>query len=259
MHTFTSSTLICLFLFLLISHSEGSERHRRHHDSLRRRPRDFRIHARFDSVLNTGSAPASGLLGTASNTPNYNYTSTSQSPLQTGSAIQTNQDQAKITPASVTRSIYEVCEIPGGTSTRCYPVVETATTSSCSTVLTGFFTRITVSDCDQSVTFSTRSSFEILSTPPPVPQSGLAGRQVPTPSIYIQSMVSYYVAPWQSIAANKPDDIRVVVCSVDSKGTEICTDVQEVWLVRVEVVPVLITSTFTISNFFSEVRTSSSA
>lgn len=269
MHTSTTSILLCFSLLLLTSLAQGFGGHRRYHDSVRRGPRDFRIYPRLGSVVNTGTTAPNGLFGTAVSTSYQNYTFTRHTPstsslsaVEPSSVSQMNLDQdtaqgdqANSIPVTVTRSIYEICELIGGTVTTCFPVVETATSSSCSTVLTGFFSRITVSNCDQSVTFSTKNGFELLTTPLPAAVGELGARQAPQPTAYIQSMVSYYVAPWQSIAANTPDDIRVVVCTVDSNGAETCNDVREVWEVRTEIVPVLLTTTMTISRFFSAVCT----
>lgn len=268
LNMFSSISLPNIFISLLLC-SAAVEGHSRYADRFeharRHAPKDFRRNMQLHNrqILQGTASAASGSGAAQSTFVSYNnYTSgrwrapavTSAAAVVVVAGTTVTILQPKI--VTVTVPIYQICEITGSA---CSTAFQTATTTICSTVLTGFFTRATVTDCNQSITFSTKTSFSLTSTVVPAVMTPIAKRQAASTSTFAQTIVSYYVAPWQSIAANKPDDIRVVVCSVDSKGTEICTDVQEVWLVRVEVVPVLITSTFTISNFFSEVRTSSSA
>lgn len=142
--------------------------------------------------------------------------------------------------------LYEVCNTPGSNATSCSTVFETIVTTTCSTVLTYAFTQATVSDCRQNITFSTQGSFylataTVTAATPPATSS-------PSPSIttYLQSIVSYYIAPWQSLAANTPSNVTVLVCEYDFSKSLICTTIQEVWVVHTEYVPVIMTSTLII-------------
>jgi hypothetical protein len=156
--------------------------------------------------------------------------------------------------------LYEVCNTPGLNTTSCSTIVETITTSSCSTVLTYAFTKATVSDCNQKITFSTQSSYflattSVISAETPALRNQQATTSVSTPSIntYVQSIISYYIAPWQSLAANTPSNITVLVCEFDCDDIEVCTTIQEIWEVQTEYVPVFTTSTLIISTTLSSV------
>ncbi|TAQ85484.1 hypothetical protein B7494_g6191 [Chlorociboria aeruginascens] len=148
--------------------------------------------------------------------------------------------------ATVTSAIwiYEVCALPGPNTTSCSNSYQTITTTSpCSTVLTAFYQSVTVTECDQNITFSSQSSWVLASTSTSSPSS--------TPTTYIESVVSYYVAPWQSLAARNSSAITVNVCSTDFVGIITCTQIQEVWIVQTESKPVISTTTLSISTSFS--------
>lgn len=158
--------------------------------------------------------------------------------------------------------IYEVCNMPGSNTTSCSTVFETITTDYCSAVLTYAFTQTTITDCAQSITFSTDSGFSLVTTTPPTATTAViqnAKRQVmppissPTPITYVQSIVSYYIAPWQSLAANTPANVTLRVCSYDYIGEETCNDIQEIWVVHTEYAPVTISSLLSISTVLSSV------
>lgn len=146
-----------------------------------------------------------------------------------------------------TVALYEVCKVSESTTSPCSPVLETLTTASCSTLLTAWFTVINITDCKQSITFSTRSSFLLSST-------AITATTTPAPSIpptttistFVQTVVSYYVAPWQSLVEHNTTGITVRVCSTDVNKTGNCKEIQEVWVVRTEVVPVYSTKTISI-------------
>lgn len=141
--------------------------------------------------------------------------------------------------------LYEVCNTPGSNPTSCSTAFETITTPSCSKVLTGWFTSITISDCDQSITPSTQSGYSPATTIISAPS-----HSSPTLTTYMQSISSYYIAPWHSLAANDPSDITVRVCKTDLAGQEICSGIKEVWALHTEFLPVTRKSTLSISSSF---------
>lgn len=261
-----ATTLRCFPLLLLILSSALTEafrllperlHHMRHHS-----PRDFHNYPQLmpraandtgaSGLVLTGTGTGFGTGYTSYTTSMQNYTfSASYKPTGTAPASSpatstttaTTDIVISGTPTTTVQPVYQVCDTA---SSSCSTVFTTRTTTVCSAVLTGFFTRVTVTDCDQSVTFSTKSSFNLIST------TGVAARDAQvTP--YVQSVVSYFVAPWQSIAANTPTGITVVVCTFDAAGNEVCNNVQEVWVVLTQVVPVTSTSTVTVSQYFSSV------
>ncbi|CZR58449.1 uncharacterized protein PAC_08341 [Phialocephala subalpina] len=160
--------------------------------------------------------------------------------------------------------IYEVCNTPGSNTTSCSTVFETTTTTTCSTVLTYAFSKTTITDCSLNITFSTQSSYAlatttILPTTTPVQKrqaltSAPSSSSTPsstTTTTYVQSVVSYWYAPWQSLAANDPKTITLRVCTYDLYSQESCTSVQEVWIVHTQYVLVSTTSTLSISTSLS--------
>jgi hypothetical protein len=118
-------------------------------------------------------------------------------------------------------------------------------TTTCSTVLTYAFTQAKISDCSENITFSTQSSYSIATATLTATTTPI---QISPPSVttYIQSIVSYYIAPWQSLAANTASTVTVLVCEYDFTGASSCTTTQEVWAVYTEYVPVITTSTLII-------------
>jgi len=156
--------------------------------------------------------------------------------------------------------LYEVCNTPGSNTTSCSTVFETITTTSCSTVLTYAFTQATISHCNQNITFSTRNSFTLatatvspITTPAVQNQQAAISSFSPSVTTYVQSIVSYYIASWQSLAANTPSNITVLICEYDYAGNETCLTIQEIWVVHTEYVPVTITSTLVISTALASV------
>lgn len=153
---------------------------------------------------------------------------------------------------------YEICDTPGSNTTSCSTIFETVTTSYCSTVLTYALTQTTISDCTQNITFSTQSSCSLATatiTPSVTltPRKRQAATSSPSVTTYIQTVTSYYVAPWQSLVAGPPSNVTVLICQSDYAGNETCTTVQEVWVVQTEYVSVLSTSTLVISTSLASV------
>ncbi|KAE8443445.1 hypothetical protein EG329_001842 [Mollisiaceae sp. DMI_Dod_QoI] len=159
--------------------------------------------------------------------------------------------------------VYEVCNTPGSNTTSCSTIFETVTTTTCSTVLTYAFSQTTITDCSENITFSTQSSYALATTtipssvtpiqkrndvsPPAPPSSSPTLSPTIETTTYVQSVVSYWHAPWQSLAANDPTNITLLVCTFDFYGKESCVSVQEVWIVHTEYVLVSTTSTLSIS------------
>ena len=149
--------------------------------------------------------------------------------------------------------LYEVCNTSMLQKTSCSIVFKTIVTTTCSTVLTYAFTQATISDCSQNITFSTQSSYSIVT-------ATLTATTTPDPNIppsvttYFQSIVSYFIAPWQSLAANTPSNVTVLVCEYDFTGASSCTTIQEVWAVYIENVPVITANTLIISTTLASVR-----
>jgi len=148
---------------------------------------------------------------------------------------------------SSTIPLYEVCNTPGSDTISCSTVFETIVTTTCSTVLTYAFTKATISDCSQNITFSTQSSYYLVTATASATITPAPLNRPPSVTTYVQSIVSYYITPWQALAANTPSNVTVLVCEYDLSGNSTCTTIQEVWTVHTEYVPFTTTSTLIIS------------
>ena len=133
-----------------------------------------------------------------------------------------------------------VTAFDSGTSS-CSVAYSTTTKTICATTLTGLVSRITVSECDQEITFSSEAGFTLVTPSPPTPAStNVNAAALITPRPTLQRLHTYYLAPWQSITAGvPPSDVDVKLCTEQANGTEQCTRYKEVW----EIVPVTSTST----------------
>ncbi|TVY43697.1 hypothetical protein LOCC1_G004785 [Lachnellula occidentalis] len=197
--------------------------------------------------------PGETIYNTQGSGPNHNFFTYS---VPSPSVITPTLTSQSMIVTSVVAA-YEVCNTPApNTTSTCSTVFRNITTSLCSTVLTAWFTSITVTDCNQNITFSTQSSYSlatattISSTPPAFP-AGQASSQGPTAATFVQSVVSYFIAPWQSLAANTPNNITVLICKFDQDKNKICQEIQEVWVVHTESVPVTSTSMVSVSTSFT--------
>lgn len=126
-----------------------------------------------------------------------------------------------------------------GTSS-CGVQYSTTTKTICATTLTGLASKITVSECDQEITFSSECGYS-LETPTPTPATTNFSALI-TPAPTVRRLMTYWLAPWQSLTAGTaPSDVDVKVCKILDDGRLKCQRYQEVWEV------VVVTSTLTTS------------
>ena len=162
---------------------------------------------------------------------------------------------------AITRTVpvFAICDAAAASPKgSCATIYDTIITSSCSTTLTAGFNRYVISDCDQNITFSTQSSYSVITaTPNDAAASGLNQREVacpsPTQSVYVQNIVTYHVSPWRSLASGDPSSVTVVICKTDLAGEMSCEHVQEVWAVYTEFVQVTTATAISIDRFFQYV------
>jgi hypothetical protein len=121
---------------------------------------------------------------------------------------------------------YEI--ITAGTP-RCETVYVPTATTVCATTLTGIASKITVSECDQKVTFSSECGLTLEIPTPVTSDSSLI-----TPAPIVKRMSTYWIAPWQSLTAGKaPSDVDIKVCTVQKDESLECLFYREVWEVFV--------------------------
>ncbi|KAF3031835.1 hypothetical protein E8E12_000875 [Didymella heteroderae] len=132
-----------------------------------------------------------------------------------------------------------VTQYISGTSS-CDVEYSTTTKTICATTLTGLASKVTVSECDQEITFSSECGYS-LETPTPSPATTSASPLI-TPAPTVRRLMTYWLAPWQSLTAGDvPSDVDVKVCTVLDDGNMKCQRYQEVWEI------VVVTSTVTTS------------
>lgn len=139
--------------------------------------------------------------------------------------------------------------IPTGTGS-CTTLYTPTETMVCATVLDGIATKYTVSECSQDITFSTDYGY-ILATPTPGSSlngtnTGLNGTLASvnatttlpdanslaliTPAPTVQTLTSYYLAPWQDLTtAGPPGEVDMKICTTYENGTEECVVEFYVW------------------------------
>lgn len=132
---------------------------------------------------------------------------------------------------------YSMSVPPGnGSCTTIYSETETMV---CATTLSDLTTTYTVTQCPQDITFSTRFGYTLAA---PNGSNGTAAatgtRMYPygnatamiTPAPTIQTLTTYYLAPWQELtSAGPPADVDLKVCSALANGTEQCVREYEYW------------------------------
>ncbi|KAG9201744.1 hypothetical protein G6514_005360 [Epicoccum nigrum] len=97
----------------------------------------------------------------------------------------------------------------------------------CATTLTGLASKITVSECDQDITFSSEAGFALV-TPSPVPASTDPAALI-TPCPTVRRLNTYWLAPWQFITAGTaPSDVDMKICTELGNGTQQRSRYQEV-------------------------------
>jgi hypothetical protein len=256
-----SSELISIILFTICAipvHAHFWNRHDQEiHPVLNlqiKREEDSRV------LYNSTALPAnySGIASTRYNatSPSSSFTLSPPSATDGGTNLAV---QGMVVTATV--PVYIVCnKLPAATSSSisCSTILDTITTSSCSTTMTAGFDRYTISDCEQNITFSTQSSYSIVTvTPSSAATPALKNRDAcpsPTYSTYAQNIVTYYVCPWRSLASGDPSRITLVICKTDFAGEVACENIQEVWVVHTEYVPATIIRVVSVDRFFQYVN-----
>ena len=119
----------------------------------------------------------------------------------------------------------------------CETVYRPTTTTVCATTLTGLASKVAITDCDQQVTFSSECGFTL-----ETPSATRSNYSLITPAPTIQSMMTYWMAPWQSLTRGEaPSDVDIKICKVLDNSDMECIRYQEVWQI------VVVTQTITTS------------
>ncbi|TGO52073.1 hypothetical protein BCON_0148g00180 [Botryotinia convoluta] len=168
-------------------------------------------------------------------------------------SIQSNLTSQGMNATSVI-PVFEMCNLPGARTTSCSPSFQAIITTKCSTVLTGYFTKHTISDCDEIVTFSTQYGYSLATTTPPASSVSALHKREKSMSLnnnYVHNVTTYYAAPWRSIAAHDPSDIHVQICGLSSDGVQMCATVTEIWVIHTEYLPIYYTEAISVSTVVS--------
>jgi hypothetical protein len=187
-------------------------------------------------------------------------------------------------PKSTSKSLveFDICtgsKPKNNESEPCISTLMPKSTSTCSTVLKGFFTKITVTDCSELVTFYKTETFIIATatgmvsssstlslnarqlslTLSVVAPSGLPIDAAPELKTYVQKVSTYWVSPWQAVAADEPKDVTVIKFKYDENNVSKCSSVKQVWVTYTKYMAETKTSTISVSTSFSVVSTGNHA
>ncbi|KAK4992997.1 hypothetical protein LTR50_000703 [Elasticomyces elasticus] len=121
--------------------------------------------------------------------------------------------------------------IPPGNGT-CTTIYSPTATMVCATVLSGIATRYTVSQCAQEITFSSQYGYAIVTPTPSSNKSATATTDLnlTTPPPSIQTLTTYYLAPWQELTtAGPPSEVDLKVCATYKNGSTECVREYQIW------------------------------
>ena len=130
---------------------------------------------------------------------------------------------------------YSISIPPGNGS--CTTIFSQTATMVCATTLQGLATTYPVTNCAQDITFSSQYGYTLVTPTPTNASYGNATRMYNntaavatiTPGPSIQTLTTYYLAPWQELTAGTaPGDVIKVVCEDFTNGTE-CITTYQVW------------------------------
>lgn len=156
-----------------------------------------------------------------------------------------------IGPQFLNASTRYSASIPPGNGT-CSTFLSPTQTTVCATTLTGLATTYPVTDCTQQITFSSQLGYTLV-TPSATPTNGSNittgfhfNSSLITPAPSIQTLTTYYLAPWQDLtsAGNLPADVDVKICSAATDDTDECLSEHETWVAQLATITTTTTSSF---------------
>ena len=145
--------------------------------------------------------------------------------------------QPSAMPTTAPYRNYSILIPPGNGS--CTTVYKQTETMVCATTLSDLTTTYTVTQCPQDITFSTQYGYTLAT---PTGSNGIVAATgtglcpyrnataMITPAPTIQTLTTYYLAPWQELnSAGPPANVDLKVCSALANGTEQCVREYQVW------------------------------
>ncbi|KAL9068187.1 MAG: hypothetical protein Q9157_006577 [Trypethelium eluteriae] len=250
--------LLCLLLLVLLSSTLGS-------GALARGQKPA-VHRRLANARSIDARQAVGSLPPAPNAPKMGpgpqvisasnvlatFTpSPSASPIQItqqSQVVTTFVPQFTLCPQLLNLSTGYSVSIPPGNGT-CSTFLSPTQTTVCATTLTGLATTYPVTDCAQQITFSSQLGYTLV-TPTATPTNGsiaagnYSNSSLITPASSIQTLTTYYLAPWQELtsAGTPPADVDVKICSAALGDTNECLSEHETWVTQLTTIASTITS-----------------
>ena len=124
-----------------------------------------------------------------------------------------------------------------------------------------------MTDCTQDVTFSTDHGYNLSTSGMLAPLSvirkgdatsdpGISNGMSITYSTYAVPTTTYYMAPWQDVAAGIPTQVVAKICSAAPDGGQDCTSVLEKWSVTTVPAVQSFTKTITLTTTLAGVSSS---
>lgn len=131
------------------------------------------------------------------------------------------------TPTTAPYQNYSIYIPPGNGS--CTTIYSPTQTMVCATVLSDLTTTYTVSQCAQDITFSTQYGYSLVTPTQTTTPIAIGASSETNPSALvtaapsIQTLTTYYLAPWQELtSAGPPGDVDYKICETFENGTVSC-------------------------------------
>ncbi|KAI9700909.1 MAG: hypothetical protein M1820_006670 [Bogoriella megaspora] len=144
-----------------------------------------------------------------------------------------------VLPGKNTTTSYSASWPPGNGT--CSTFYSPTTTIVCATTLTGLATTYPVTDCAQQITFSSKLGYNIVTSTPTATNAtnstahGSSNASLITTPPSIQTVTTYYLAPWQDLtkAGVPPKDVDVKICtSLANVDEQKCLLEHETWVTQ---------------------------
>lgn len=113
----------------------------------------------------------------------------------------------------------------------CTTIFEPTVTMVCATTLSALDRQYTITNCNEDLTFSTEYGYVLATPTPALPaNASVSNTQAITLAPTVQTLTTYYLAPWQQLTAGKaPSDVDLKVCRTFTNGSIECIREHQIW------------------------------
>ena len=113
----------------------------------------------------------------------------------------------------------------------CTTIFEPTITMVCATTLSALDRQYTITNCNEDLTFSTEYGYVLAAPTPSIPtNASTSNTQTITPAPTVQTLTTYYLAPWQQLTAGTaPLEVDLKVCRTFTNGSIECIREYQIW------------------------------